>query len=199
MYNEACISPIRLEKATLKEIEQKYIDTKFFFTHELQQKREIDVCVPETLVLYIFHLFNNSFHGPLEYDPLSDPVLYEICHDSDDVTGDSQVGPFGYLEQGCTSHGMNDNNPPQNQVFGDQSMPLSVLTFQDNCVYCHILGEITHTNGDYFSQGEHSDGEEVLGPTFKQEGYTPMQDPISTFYEALCVGLNEPETTNDFP
>lgn len=33
----------------------------------------------------------------------------------------------------------------------------------------------------------------------KQEGYTPMQDPLSTFYEALSVGLNEPETAYDFP
>lgn len=32
----------------------------------------------------------------------------------------------------------------------------------------------------------------------KQEGYSPMQDPLSTFYEALSVGLNEPDNTNDF-
>ncbi|KAK6162782.1 hypothetical protein DH2020_002623 [Rehmannia glutinosa] len=32
----------------------------------------------------------------------------------------------------------------------------------------------------------------------KQEGYNIMQDPLSTFYEALCVGLNEPDNPNDF-
>ncbi|KAG8391363.1 hypothetical protein BUALT_Bualt01G0180000 [Buddleja alternifolia] len=32
----------------------------------------------------------------------------------------------------------------------------------------------------------------------KQEGYNTVQDPLSTFYEAVCVGLNEPDNTNDF-
>ncbi|KAL8062201.1 hypothetical protein ABFX02_02G131300 [Erythranthe guttata] len=31
----------------------------------------------------------------------------------------------------------------------------------------------------------------------KQEGYNILQDPLSTFYEALCVGLNEPEDNLD--
>lgn len=31
----------------------------------------------------------------------------------------------------------------------------------------------------------------------KQEGYNTLQDPLSTFYEALCVGLNEPGNPND--
>lgn len=30
------------------------------------------------------------------------------------------------------------------------------------------------------------------------EGYSPMQDPLSTFYEALSVGFNEPVNTNNF-
>lgn len=32
----------------------------------------------------------------------------------------------------------------------------------------------------------------------RQEGFSPMQDPLSTFYEALCVGFNEPDTTPHF-
>ncbi|KAI3444903.1 hypothetical protein Pfo_001568 [Paulownia fortunei] len=32
----------------------------------------------------------------------------------------------------------------------------------------------------------------------KQEGYNTLQDTLSTFYEALCVGLNEPDNPDDF-
>ncbi|GFQ02291.1 protein nlp2 [Phtheirospermum japonicum] len=34
--------------------------------------------------------------------------------------------------------------------------------------------------------------------TCKLEGYDLMQDPLSKFYEALCVGLNELDTPDDF-
>ncbi|CAI9769672.1 unnamed protein product [Fraxinus pennsylvanica] len=32
----------------------------------------------------------------------------------------------------------------------------------------------------------------------KKEGYVTLQDPLSTFYEALCVGVNETEKFDDF-
>lgn len=32
----------------------------------------------------------------------------------------------------------------------------------------------------------------------KREGYNMMQDPLSKFYEALCVGLNESHNPDDF-
>ncbi|CAA0827166.1 Protein NLP5 [Striga hermonthica] len=32
----------------------------------------------------------------------------------------------------------------------------------------------------------------------KQEGYNMVQDPLSPFYEALCVGLNESDNPDDF-
>lgn len=32
----------------------------------------------------------------------------------------------------------------------------------------------------------------------RREGYSPMQDPLSTFYEALSVGFNQPDNTPHF-
>ncbi|KAL8495852.1 hypothetical protein ACS0TY_019824 [Phlomoides rotata] len=179
-----------------------------------------------------FNLDNNEWDHLFDSeDPLSDPVLWELCHGSDDVPGNSRV------EEGCSSNGMNDNCT-QYPAFGDQSMPISVQPYQYNCVCCHILREITHTNGVHFKRLEIHGAfgvitHAVLGifdfytsmqthdfqmfdfqkestemvkkflvqyfEACKQEGYTPMQDPLSTFYEALSVGLNQLETMDGFP
>lgn len=77
---------------------------------------------------YWLNLENNEWDDLFDSeDPLSDPVIWELFH-------------------GTQNSGMNDNRP-QNPVFGDES-GLLVPASQYNCVCCHVLREITHTNGN---------------------------------------------------
>ncbi|KAL0464341.1 UNVERIFIED_CONTAM: protein NLP7 [Sesamum latifolium] len=150
-------------------------------------------------------------------DPLADPVIWAFCNAPGDIPGSSGAGPSGFPGEGCSTHGIHEN-----PVSGDQSLPLplvSVPRTQYNCICCQVLREITHTNGmnvkrleihgrfgviSHAVLGEYDfdssfQGQEIQMFERVNKGYSTMQDPLSTFYEALCVGLNnECDDPNDF-
>ncbi|KAE8100076.1 hypothetical protein FH972_018005 [Carpinus fangiana] len=174
---------------------------------------------------------------PSDFDPLEDPVMWDICNDSNNEAGTSQAGPSEVRAGTRNTEG---------QYFEPQSArdwnmrPLSfwpVAPIPFNCSCCQVLREIIYTNGTITkkleihgrlgmichailqnlqnvnvnvnsssNQYQMFDIEDVkqflVNYCVEQKlaGYVMVQDPLSFFYEALCVGLDwdEDPLADDF-
>jgi len=84
---------------------------------------------------------------PSEFDPLQDPVTWDICNDSNNEAGTSQAGPSEVRA------GTRNTEGPyfESQSARDWNMrPLSVWPVAPipyNCSCCQVLREIIYTNG----------------------------------------------------
>ncbi|PIN04286.1 hypothetical protein CDL12_23172 [Handroanthus impetiginosus] len=140
----------------------------------------------------------------------------------------SESGGVGFEGETSNNGGNGNCNGLQNSVYGVFSVQPNCSCCQRLRVIIHtngmnmkrleihgILGTITHAvletyDSSFQSQGFqmfdfHKESTQVVKSFLtnyfemcKQEGYSLLQDPLSTFYEALCVGLNPSVNHEDF-
>ncbi|KAL1535877.1 hypothetical protein AAHA92_28603 [Salvia divinorum] len=136
----------------------------------------------------------------------SDPVIWQVCND---LTGNSPalnsafLQPMAQYNCACCqilreithTNGVNLKRLEIHGVFGIITHALlgiydcgSSLQTQD-CQMFDFQKESTVTVKNFLVE---------YYEVCRQEGYSPMQDPLSTFYEALSVGFNQPDNTPDF-